>query len=363
MEKIYNWLILKNIKGVGNKSLKKLYDYFGSAEEILNADVNTLSLIIGKEKALRIKNLEGVSASGIDRLMRLLGRWDINVICIEDEKYPDQLKLIPDPPPILYFMGELKKGAFIGIVGSRHATMYSLDFTDIICRHITTAGFYTVSGGARGIDTKVHESTLKYGGYTVWVAGTGLLNVDINLKGKILSKGSAVISEFDPLEKGSKYTFSQRNRLISALSEILVIVEAGIKSGSLITARYAIKQGKRVFVHIGIGRSERWAGCYMLLKEGKAELFKDPEELVEALSYSSDKYAEEQDIVEIQSSTTDESILDENIILSVLETPKTFDQILMETGLQREELLGLLSILEIEGKIKKSGIYYMVYNS
>ncbi len=355
MERLYNWLILKNIKGVGNKSLKKLYDHFGSSWEILTADVNTLAMVIGREKAVRVKNREGVSQKGIDRLLRILERWEIKAICIEEEFYPPQLKAIDDPPPVIFLMGNIKEGLFVGIVGSRLATSYTIELTDQLCEALVNAGIYTVSGGARGVDKKVHESTLKYGGYTLWIAGSGLLNVDVNLRNKILKSNSAILSEFDPLERGNKYTFSQRNRLISGMAELLIITEAGAKSGSLITADYALKQGKRVFVHIGIGRSERWAGCYKLLKEGKAEIFKDPFEIVDIMKPVS--YQDEKETVE------ENAPLDEESIINLLETPKTFDQLLIETGMSREELMGLLSMLEIEGKIIKSGVYYMVYNS
>ena len=358
MEEVFNWLILRNVKGVGNKSLKKLYDFFNSSEEILSADINTLSMIVGREKAARIKRKEGVSLGSIERLIKLTERWNIKIICIEDKDYPSQLKIIEDPPPVIFSMGDIREGIYVGIVGSRFATSYSLELTDQLCKALVEIGAYTVSGGAKGIDTKVHESTIKYGGYTLWIAGTGLLNLDISLKEKILKAGSCIISEFDPFEKGSKYTFSQRNRLISGMAEIVVITEAGKKSGSLITAGYALKQNKRVFVHIGMGRSERWEGCYRLLKEGKAEIFKDPSDITEVIKPVDMKteLAEEAILTDKESTATEEQIL------ALLEVPKTFDQLLIETGMKREELMGILSMLEIEGKVVKSGVYYMIYN-
>ncbi len=352
MEKLINWLILRSIKGVGNKSLKRLYDYFGSGKAILESDIHTLSMIVGKERAVRIKNREGYSERALERLLNLMDRWQINAVSIEDENYFPQLRFIEDPPPVLFYKGNIKFGTFVGIVGPRFPTIYTLKLVEDLCIELVRGGVFTVSGGARGVDTKVHETTVSEGGYTVWVAGTGLLNVDVALQKKVIEGGSAIISEFDPLERGGKYSFSVRNRIISAISDFVVIPEAGKKSGSLITAKYAIRQGKRIFVHIGMGRSDRWEGCYMLLKEGKAEIFKDPSEIMDLISPS----------VIVEEDREEKKSISEEDILSLLETPKTFDELLIETNMGREELMGILSLLEIEGKISRFGIYYMYNN-
>lgn len=333
MDKIYRWIVLKSIRGLGEKSLKKLFNSLGSSEEILKADRNTLSKIVGEKKADLILRRECVSESKVDTILKSLEREGINVITLEDEDYPQKLRGIEDPPPVLFYRGELRDLPLVGIVGTRKAAAYSFSLVDELVRKAVERGYGTVSGGARGIDMRAHFRTLELLGYTVCVLGFGILRAKGSFFRKLEESG-LLLSEFFPNEPADRFTFPRRNRIIASLSEFLIVPEAGSKSGALITADYASSYGKRIFVHIGMGRSPNWEGCYKLLKEGKAELFKDPEEI----------FGGEED---------------GSPILDFLNVPRTFEEIREFSGIDDGELFSLLSNFEMEGKIRRIGSFYV----
>ncbi len=335
LERLYNWLTLADIKGLGNKSIKNLWKAFGSARRILYSDADTLSQVVGKSKAEAILNREGVREREILSVLKLVEREGINFLTLEDEGYPSQLKEIEDPPPFLFYFGEIKKIKTAGIVGTRKPSGYTVNLTKSSAHKVIEAGMGVVSGGARGVDWLAHEGAIERGGYTVCILGYGLLKTPPYLLNRFIKSNNVLISEFHPEQKGDKYTFPKRNRLIAAMGEFIFIPEAGKGSGSLITANYALKYGKRVYVHIGIGTSDSWEGCYRLIKEGKAELLKDIEEILENTAFGGD-----------------------NSLINFLKTPRTLEEILRWTGKEFPEVNTLLLNLEMEGRVKRTGSYY-----
>jgi len=206
---------------------------------------------------------------------------------LADEHYPAWLRAIPDPPPVLYCDGSLEPGdrQAVAIVGSRQATPYGLRVTDALARELSALGFTIVSGFARGIDAAAHRAALASGGRTVAVLGCGL-DVDYpsghaSLRTEIAGSG-AVLTEFAPGTAPFATNFPRRNRIISGLALGVVVVEAAEDSGSLITARLALEQGREVFAVPGPIDAPTSRGPHGLLKQG-AKLVETVNDIVEEL--------------------------------------------------------------------------------
>ncbi len=331
MGDIRPWLILSSIKGIGPKTLKVLIDRFGDPVAVLEAEEDLISEVVGPEKARAIKSRKGVREERIRNTERILQKEDIGAVTLTDPGYPYPLRSLPDPPPVLFYSGILKRTPLVGIVGPRRPSSYTLSLVDSLVSEALRSGYGTVSGGARGVDTRVHLATLKRSGYTVCVLGSGLLKAEGKLLDMILKSGGLLLSEFFPDEPPSRHTFPRRNRVIAGLSEFLVVPEAGRKSGSLITARYAHRYGREVFVHTGQG-GERWEGCSALLEEGIGRVFSGPK-----------------DIFGVQRCDPLEDFL---------KTPRTFEEVLRFLGLPPDEAMSRLTHLELEGKVRREGPFY-----
>lgn len=335
MERLYNWLLLKAIRGLGEVSIKRLWLAFGSAEDILSASYEDLKEMVGEERARAIKRRE--LSFEPEEVIRLVEREGIGWVCLEDEAYPTSLKEIEDPPPVLFYRGEIRQVPMIGIVGTRKPDSQSLGFIKSLVREVVSKGYGVCSGGAIGCDFYSHKECLALGGYTVCLLGMGILKIPAYLS-KLQNGNMLFLSEFLPEASPEEYTFPRRNRLISGLSKALVVAEAGQKSGSLITAQYAIKQKKPLWVYVGNALSQRWLGCINLLNEGRAKVLYSPTLLFQELPSS-------------------DSLKDP--LLDLLTTPKTFDELLEITRLSHQELTMRLTQLELEGKVLRNGSYYM----
>ena len=335
MERLYNWLLLKAIRGLGEVSIKRLWLAFGSAEDILSASYEDLREMLGEERARAIKRKD--LSFEPEEVIRLVEREGIGWVCLEDEAYPTSLKEIEDPPPVLFYRGEIRQVPMIGIVGTRKPDSQSLGFIKSLVREVVSKGYGVCSGGAIGCDFYSHKECLALGGYTVCLLGMGILKIPAYLS-KLQNGNMLFLSEFLPEASPEEYTFPRRNRLISGLSKALVVAEAGQKSGSLITAQYAIKQKRPLWVYIGNALSQRWLGCINLVNEGKAKVLYSPTLLFQELP-------------------SPDSLKDP--LLDLLTTPKTFDELLEITRLSHQELTMRLTQLELEGKVLRNGSYYM----
>jgi len=172
---LYNWLLLSNVKGLGNKTLKILFKTFGSSEGILNADKSELIKVMGKTKAQALLTREGVDEKEVRKTLRIIEREGIEFTTLESENYPEKLKGIEDPPPVVFYRGELKDIPLAGIVGTRKPTGYTLGLTKSTASKIVKAGMGVVSGGAKGVDWLAHEGAIESGGFTVCILGYGIL--------------------------------------------------------------------------------------------------------------------------------------------------------------------------------------------
>ncbi len=213
--------------------------------------------------------------------MALAKQHDITLIPITSPDYPESLKILSDAPLILYVKGKLPTPDVtkIAIVGTRCATNWGLECTTAFARHLSHCGAWVISGLARGVDTAAHKASLNH---TCAIIGSGLLHIypteNIQLAQDIAKHG-CVISELPLTTPPTKFSFPKRNRLISALSDGLLLTEAPLKSGAMITMYLGEKHKKPLFTVPGRAMNENYGGNHILLKQGKAKLVETPQEL------------------------------------------------------------------------------------
>jgi len=276
----------------------------------------------------------------------------IKTISIKGKNYPKLLKEIKDPPEVLYYEGELKSEEnCFAVVGTRMASSYGKQVALEIAKDLAEAGLTIVSGLAPGIDSFSHLAALEGRKRTIAVLGTGIDERSIypqeNLKlaRKILELGGALISEYPPGTRGTQFTFPQRNRIISGLSLGVLIIEAKQKSGALITANWAKKQGRKIFAIPGPIHSLNSKGCHYLIRQG-AKLVENANDILKELNLPI-----KEGVKEITGETPEE-----NLILGVLkEEALDIDKIIERTKLSAATVASVLAILEIKGKVKNLG--------
>lgn len=354
---------LNLVSDIGSIRLKKLLEYFDKPESILNAPRGKLTAVsgIGEKIAGGICALKKQS---IDKELALAEKYKLKIITCGDAAYPKNLKYIPDPPIVLYVKGELKEedALSIGIVGSRRASFYGLSCAEKFARDLAAKGFTIVSGMARGIDTASHKGALKEGGRTIAVIGSGFNNIypqeNIRLSEEIAQNG-AVISEFPVNTEPLKQNFPRRNRVISGLSLGVLVVEAARNSGALITADFALEQGRDVFALPGKIDSGTSFGTNWLIKQG-AKLASCADDIIEEFNFNAD--VSKSPIENLRASTPNprESALKDNLINEesflyelISKEPIELDELVEKTNLGVPEISKRLLSLEIKKLIRQ----------
>lgn len=297
--------------------------------------------------------------SHADAVIEYMESNGIRAVGYGSDEYPDYLRsLLADPPVVLYCRGDVSLLADasrnIAVVGTRTITRYGKDVTTQFVRAFVDSGLCVVSGAARGVDTVAHRTALECGGKTVAVLGCG---IDVayppengELLDKIAEKG-LVVSEYPPGTPPHQFRFPERNRLISAFSSGVLVTEAGLKSGSLITADLAIEQGKELYVVPGSVFSKQSEGCNSRIKDCQATAVTAPEDIIGAPA------RKDEGELGVQLS------LEQSRIIELLSKEESmhFSELLEGSGLPTGELSALLSEMEIFGMVNKlSGNYYQV---
>ncbi|PIP19915.1 MAG: DNA-protecting protein DprA [Candidatus Omnitrophica bacterium CG08_land_8_20_14_0_20_41_16] len=283
-------LISLNMVGeIGSIRLSRLLKYFGNPENVLKDSSEKLMAVsgIGEKIAQQITSFK---REDLDRELALAKKLGLKIITQDDAGYPENLKNIYDPPIVLYVKGELKTEdkLSMAIVGSRRASYYGLSSAEKFAYELSEKGFTIVSGMARGIDTYAHRGALKAGGRTIAIMGSGFNHIYPPENKKLAeetAKNGAVISEFPCDAKPLPQNFPQRNRVISGLSLGVLVVEAARNSGALITADFALEQGRDVFSLPGKVDSKTSFGTNGLIKQG-AKLVSCAEDILEEFNLS-----------------------------------------------------------------------------
>lgn len=266
------WVWLACALGEGTR-FKEIVDDFGGAKQLYDSNIiewKMSSALVPKQ----VDRLEKTRIAEAEKIVNICKDNGWHIICLEDDNYPKRLKDIPDPPAVLYVDGDLPdidNSVIIGIVGTRKASDYALKCADVMSRGICQGGGIVVSGGALGVDTASHNGAIISGGKTIAVLGCGL-GTNYLMENKPLrdsiSKNGALITEFPPFAKASRYTFPLRNRIISGISLGVLVVEASVKSGSLITANHALEQGRDVYAIPCSILESNFAGTNKLISDG-----------------------------------------------------------------------------------------------
>lgn len=355
---------LSSLPEVGNKTIFKIYENIKPLENLLflsGENIKGLSRI--SDKAVYIIKQNSAKAEEVIKGLEALEKRDIGFCCFFEEEYPHKLQEIEDKPASLYFVGDLSNEALkrpsVAIVGSRANSNYGKEMARFISGELTKRGVDIVSGMAYGVDAYAHRTALKNGGRTYAVLGCGINicypreNIDIFEQIRE-SRAGAVLSEFPLQTPPLAANFPGRNRIISALSDIVIVVEARVKSGSLITASCALEQGKEVYAVPGRLCDTLSQGCNRLIADG-AGILTSIDDIIESLGLLRDK--------KIPLSEKNHNTLanNEKMVYSCLDlTPKYLEDIIQETELDYAQVIGILLDLELRGFVKQvSGNYYV----
>jgi DNA processing protein len=354
VEDIFYWVALSLIPGVGSVLFKRLIDPFNNPEAVFKAPLKELLRVEGVGEKVAREIQKGPSEKRVEKELYLLQKVGGKILTFHDSLYPKRLKEIYDPPPLIYVRGELKeKDDFaLSIVGSRRTSPYGRWITEKISQEIARQGVTIVSGMARGIDSIAHGGAISGGGRTLAVLGSG---VDVvyppenrNLYGQIIDHG-AVLSEFPMGSPPEGIHFPRRNRIISGLSIGVVVVQASDESGSLITADYALEQGREVFAIPGNVGADGSRGTNRLIKEG-AKLVESSEDILEEILPQWKREMEEG--LSKASSPEQDLSKEEKIICQLLgDSPFHIDGIIRESRLDPGRVSSLLMNLELKGLI------------
>lgn len=347
---------LSGLPKIGSKRYTKLINYFGSAKEVFKCSKKDLvkSNLINEDTINMIVTKRDIDK--INRYIKKLKKNDITVYTIDEADYPINLKNIYDPPPVLYIKGKLIEDDInsLAIVGSRKATEYGLKTAYQFGKEIAESGFTVISGMALGIDSAAHRGALKAGGRTIAVFACGLNNIypksGLNLAKEIIKNG-AIISEYPLGFEAVPQNFPARNRIISGMSKGVLIAEANKKSGSLITADFALEQGRDVFAIPGNINSPNSKGTNELIKNGA--------KLTDSISDILEEYYGFTDIKPCKKEVLYNDT--ETKIISLLkDSGMTIDEIIDEiSSVEPSIILSSITLLEIQGIVRQiDGVFY-----
>ncbi len=328
-EKIF-WVAFNHIMGIGPIRFQKLLNVFGDAQTAWRAGVKELSGAIGTSTAQKIE--EEKKKIEPEKLWKEIEKKNFKVLTWRDDFYPPLLRHISNPPFLLYMWGDFdfrQFNLFISIVGTRRPTPYGRKAAKILASELAEEGWVVVSGLALGIDGEAHSSVVREGGITVGVLGSGLEVIypssHQRLAEEIVEGGGAIISEYPPLFPPRPENFPPRNRIISGLAQGVVVVEAPRRSGALITADFALEQGREVMAVPGPIFSPQSEGTNNLIAQGAA-LIQSKKDVLEALGFSPDKVKK----------SSGESILPSG------EEEKELFSFIDSSGIFKEELIQLI---------------------
>jgi DNA processing protein len=365
---IENWLKLIRADEVGPVTFGKLLKRFGSVDAALGASVSQLMKVegIGSMTAERIAaSRDKFDACAEVELAGKLGVW---LVHMEDPRYPPVLKQIYDPPPVLYIKGTLSREHNLGvaIVGSRRCSLYGQEQASRLAHLLAAAGFTIISGMARGIDTAAHTGALAAEGRTLAVQGCGLARIFPPENAKLfelISASGACISELPLQTEPLAENFPPRNRIIAGLSLGTIIIEAGLRSGALITAKAALESNREVMAVPGKIDSPLSQGSHYLIKQG-AKLIESVEDVMEALGYIGEQLKEYAALTANEATERVEAPLFETAKLNLKGNEKTIydalgkeplhiDQLIADTNLPAGTVNAAVVSLRLKGLIKQ----------
>ena len=355
MNKSKYWIAFSSIEQLDSTFIQRMYNYFGDIEIAFNATLKDLKDIDGLNMAKAEKFLELRDKTDADKVFDAVAERGIKFLTLEDDDYPSLLKNIYNPPAVLYYKGDLSLCNFertLAVVGSRRATFHAGEALNKIMSELCGTDICIVSGLAAGIDTTAHNAAIKNNLTTIGVIASGFDFIYPTSNKELYSRienGSGVIfTEYYPTFEPLKFRFPQRNRIVSGLSYGTLVVEASLKSGALITANLALEQGRELLCIPGLITNPNTAGIYKLIKQG-ASIATCADDILNALGWEVQAAVQTQ----LDFSELDE---DEKKIYNALELyEKGVDELIALTKIPLENLLTVLTMMELKGIIKQVG--------
>jgi len=346
------WFRLLETPGLGRGAARRLLAACGSPEAIFRAPPSTLRQLVGAALAEALHHESPVQAQSLDRAQRWhQGGPDRHVLVLGDTHYPAQLMQTADPPLLLYVQGrpDTLAARSLAIVGSRHPSAQGTENAHAFAAHFSQHGWVVVSGLAQGIDAAAHEGALEGASGTVAVLGTGL-DVIYPSRHKALAEriaaNGALVSEFSPGTPALPPHFPMRNRIIAGLSQGTLVVEAALRSGSLITARLAVEAGREVFAVPGSIHAPQSKGCHALIKQG-AKLVECAQDVIDELGGNRPLPLPAARAEPADSAETDP------LMAALGHDPTTLDALQARTGMSTASLNARLFELELEGRLSR----------
>ncbi len=344
------WLRLSLVRGLTGVTLRRLIDALGSPAAVLDCPYSALLHLV--DPALADAIVRGPSTAQLDAALSWASLPQRAILVPDDPRYPALLRESADPPPVLYAIGrtELMQRPTIAVVGSRNATAQGMRNAEAFARAFSEAGCCVVSGLALGIDAAAHRGGLASVGSSLAILGNGIDVIsprrNATLSAELMSKG-LVLSEFPLNTPPLPANFPRRNRVISAIAQGCLVVEAALPSGSLITARIAADLGRDVFAIPGSIHSPLAKGCHHLIKQG-AKLVESAQDVLEEMNIDSKAHAPHRELVDHDPQTT-------RILDALGHDPCNMESLLARTGLSVDQLLAALTELEIRGLVSTLG--------
>lgn len=357
---------LQSAMGAGSVRAVRALEHFGSAEDVYR----TLPSERAESRIFTAAELKRLCETDLSVSVKIAAdclKYGIEIITLEDKKYPHCLSVINDPPLVLYVKGEMPDfddSPAVCIVGPRKVSEYGKKAAYSLAFRLSRAGITVVSGGAVGADYYAHAGALKAGGKTVLVMACGIESGYL-MKNEALRRRTAesgcVLSEYPPETKATRFSFPVRNRIMSALASATAVVEAGNKSGALITAGHALEQGKDVFVIPGSPSAKEYEGSNALLRDGArplldaSDIFNEyilrfPDKIDIKKAYEEHKKTPEKaQKTEVHKKLSNETLSKEaKIVYNHLDKHKFYPEEITGTGLDSQQVLAALTELEIE---------------
>ncbi len=352
-----SWLRLTLIPGVGGAARRALLKEFGLPQAIFEANPRALSAVIEPELAERLLSHE--CSAGIEAALDWASQPDNRLLTLADADYPQALLTSDDPPVLLYAKGraETLNRPMLAVVGSRNATAQGLRDTEAFSKALGDAGLTIVSGLALGIDAAAHRGGLATAAGTVAVIGTGadrLYPAKNQALARSIAEQGVVLSEFPLGTPALGANFPRRNRIIAGLGMGCLVVEAALRSGSLITARLAAESGREVFAIPGSIHSPLSRGCHQLIRQG-AKLVESAQDILEELRWGSSRPA----TVTSRQSSAPPNAGEEQVLAFLGDAPCALDALSARSGLTPADLLAMLLPMELAGRVAQlpGGLY------
>ncbi|GIV78183.1 DNA-processing protein DprA [Litorilinea aerophila] len=350
-EKAY-WIAFNQVSGVGPVRLAALLEHFGSLETAWKAPLPELQAV-----GLDRRSLENLLAArrtvDPEREWERVRKAGITVLTWDDPDYPENLRQVDGAPPVLYVRGTLTQQDTwaVALVGTRRASAYGREVAHKLASELAMHGVTVVSGLALGIDTVAHKAALDAGGRTLAVLGSGVDQIyppgNRGLAQKITASGG-LISEYPLGTRPEASNFPPRNRIISGLSKGIIVVEAGQRSGALITARFAAEQGRDVFAVPGSILHPGSMGCNELIQQGAMPLLR-VEDVLEQL-HMADVQAQQAVRAQVPADP-----LEEQLLRCLSAEPRHVDEIVRESAMPSPQVASLLAIMELKGLVRQVG--------